>query len=302
MHTIGASTKLHRAWSPLRLVLASVATLVLVAGASLFSVRAFAVLNDVPETGTPGYLSLRSDPYPAQFLELSPGSPARWQIAADLQDAETARLTLEMRKDGELVDHPRGLEVTVERCDAEWTGLPDAPTCAANPVLVTEATPLDDYSSTSPVFDLDGLTAASGKFLLVTLAVEDSPEAAADESLMNLTGDIGFALTATGDSIGATPTPTPSPSTPATPGPSATPGAPGQPGQPAQPGQGGQPGATGRSPLAATGVDIVALVALGAGAIGLGLVVSSARAAGRRNAAAATTGTPLITDDRGDLR
>ena len=56
MHTIGASTKLHRAWGPLRLVLASVATLVLVAGASLFSVRAFAALNHVPETGTPGYL------------------------------------------------------------------------------------------------------------------------------------------------------------------------------------------------------------------------------------------------------
>lgn len=298
MHTIGASTKLHRAWSPSRLVLASIATLVLVVGASLFSVRAFAALTNVPETGTPGYLSLRSDPYPAQFLELSPGSPARWQIAADLRDAETATLTLEMRKDGELVDHPRGLEVTVERCDTEWAGFPAAPTCSANPVLVTRATPLDDYATSSPIFDLDGVTAASGTYLLVTLAVEDSPEAAADESLMNLTGDIGFALTATGDAPQATSTPTPTPSTPATPGASPTPGAPGQPGDPGRP---GQPGAVGRTPLAATGVDIAALLALGAGAIGLGLVISSARAAGRRNAAEAL-GTPLITDDRGDLR
>ncbi len=300
MHTIGASTKLHRAWSPLRLVLAGVATLVLVAGASLFSVRAFAALNDLPEPGLPGYLTLRSDPSPAQFMDLAPGSPARWEIDAGLQDADAARLTIEMRKDGELVDHPHGLEVTVERCDAEWTGSEDAPVCNDNWALVMDATPLDDYSTSSPVVDLDGLTAASGKYLLVTLALDDSPEAAADESLMGLTGEVGFGLTATGDGVAATPTPTPTPGATVSPG---TPGTPGQPGQPGQPAQAGQPGANGRSPLAATGVDILALVALGAGAIGLGVVISSARAAGRRNAAAASaSGTSLITDDRGDLR
>ncbi|OYC95716.1 hypothetical protein [Microbacterium sp. Yaish 1] len=175
---------------------ASASVALLVMGTVLLAGAAAAALVAVPETGAPGRLVLASDPYPVDFTDLSPGDPYAWQVQARLEDASSATLALELRKDGDLVAHPRGLEVTVQSCAKEWTGLPDAPVCASGADLLTVATPAHDYRSSSPTFDLPALAADAPVSLLVTLAVEDSAEARADTTLMGLTGRIGVGLTA----------------------------------------------------------------------------------------------------------
>jgi len=113
-----------------------------------------------------------------------------------LEDAASATLSLELRKDGALVAHPRGLQMAVAECDVPWTGLDGVPACAGDPVAVSVATPAEDYTSSSPTFRLRPLAASDPAYLLVTLSVEDSDAARSDASLMGLTGTMGVGLTA----------------------------------------------------------------------------------------------------------
>ena len=213
----------------------------LVCGLSLLATSAQAAYQPVPETGDAGRLVLLSDPYPASFLDLSPGAVRYWQVAATIEGATSASLVLELRKGGELVEHPDGLVVTIERCDEEWTGVAEnAPQCAAGRAPVTRATPADDYTVDSPVFDLDGVDAVDGTHMLVALSLESTDTG--DESLMGLDGDMGLGLTAA----------------------AVDPGAPVVPGPP-------PPG------LAVTGVDPMGLVLAAFGAMGLGVALLASR-------------------------
>ena len=175
--------------------LASVAALAF--GSLVLADAATAAFVDVPETGAPGHLVLAADPYPAEFLDISPGDPAYWQVDARLENATRATLTLELRKDGAVTEHPRGITMTVDRCSVAWTDPQTAPTCREGFARIAVATPADDYATSSPTFTLQPLTAGSPEHLLVTLAVEDSAAAMADDSLMGLTGSMGVGLTAT---------------------------------------------------------------------------------------------------------
>lgn len=174
------------------------ASLTLVGAGSLFVADAArAAFIDVPPTGAPGRLVLSSDPYPAEFLDLSPGDPAFWQIRARLEDATRATLALELRKSGPLAEAPRGLVLQVDVCDAPWSGFPGQPICASGSRTVTSATPADDYTSSSPSFELRPLTPTAPQYLLVTLSVDDSAAAQEDTALMGLRGRMGIGLTAT---------------------------------------------------------------------------------------------------------
>ncbi|WP_396655303.1 hypothetical protein [Microbacterium sp.] len=210
----------------------------------LLADSARAAFVDVPETGAPGRLVLSSDPYPAEFLSLAPGEPAHWLVNARLEDASRAELSLELRKSGELAEHPRGLRMTVQTCDVPWSE--DAvPVCAGSARTVTVAAPEDDYATTSPVFALEPLAAGTPRHLMVTLALASDPGAAADESLMGLRGDMALGLTAvTIDDV------------------------------PVGPG-GGELPVTGPSPLA-----LLAAVALGLGLVGVGLLTRLRRQGG----------------------
>lgn len=177
-------------------VVAAVSLAALAMGGLALGQAASAALVDVPVDGAPGRLVLSSAPYPVQFLDLSPGGPRYWEVAARLEDASTATLSLELRASGELVSHPRGLTMTVDACTVPWSDATTAPACAAGAQRIAAATPADDYSAASPVFELAPLTADAPTYLLVTLAVEDSAAAQADESLMGLTGDMALGFTA----------------------------------------------------------------------------------------------------------
>lgn len=177
-------------------VVAVASAALLGAGALLLGHAANAALIDVPSTGAPGRLVVAAEPYPAQFLHLSPGDPSYWQVAARLENAERATLSVQLRKDGALVQHPRGLVMTVTACDAPWTGLDTDPICPAGAREVAVGTPADDWATSSPTFVLRPLTPAAPEYLLVSLAVADSPAARADTTLMGLFGDMGVGLTA----------------------------------------------------------------------------------------------------------
>lgn len=213
--------------------------LALVAGLSAFSIRAYAAF--VPAAAGP-HLSLQSDPYPATFLDLSPGSVRHWQIQSSLVDPSSP-FTLQFSRSGTLISHPRGLQVQVDRCDQEWTDLSTAPSCAAGQANVFGPAAASSIPETT-IYDLAGITNTQDKFVLVTLSIPDSPAARADTTLMGLTADIGFGFTVSGDD-----SPAPPP-----------------------------------RDLAFTGADVGGLALLGLGALGLGLVLTSARRSGMTNA------------------
>jgi hypothetical protein len=204
----------------------------------LVSASAVAALEDVPESSPDGILTLQSHEYPVHFNDLSPGDPAYWQIGTHLEGAELSTLTLEIERDGELVEHPRGLTVNIERCDTEWTGVSEAGECLTGATNVLTIGPADDAGQSSPVWDLAGLTSTTGKYLRVTLAVDNSEAARHDESLMGLRGTLGLGFTAAGDESMSDPA---------------------------------APEAPAESVLALTGADAVPLALLAAGLLGLGV-------------------------------
>lgn len=178
-------------------VLAVASLAFLGAGSLVVADTALADLIEAAPTGAPGRLILASDPYPAQFLDLSPGEPAHWQIRARLEDATHAELALELRKSGALAAAPRGLVMRVDVCDSPWSDVADQPICRSGAREVTVAAPEDDYASSSPTFELRPLTPSAPQYLLVTLAVDSTGEAARDASLMDLRGNVAVGLTAT---------------------------------------------------------------------------------------------------------
>lgn len=242
-------TTTTRAWSAKRVGALVASCLVLAAGLTLFSTSAVAAFVAVGENGLPGHLTLQSDPYPAQFLDMAPGSIEYWQIQTELVDP-SAPLTMQFKRDGELVERPGtdGLVLQAQLCNQAWSNFPVAPTCGSGLTNVFGPTPAnsaafgplaanaDAVPPGAPVYNLGTLTNAEDKFVLVTLSIPQTPQNQSDQTLMGLEASIGFGFTADG-------TQTPAP------------------------------------PLPNTGADITALLLLALGALGLGLVLRSARRA-----------------------
>ncbi len=243
-------------------MLALVSALAVIAGATTWASAAAADFRDVPETGTAGRLVLASDPWPAQFTDLAPGRDSHWQIAARLEDADRATLSLQFTRAGELAEHPRGLTLSLARCAVPWE-LTEEPTCASGESAIAISTPADG-SGMSPTFQLDQLAADAPTFLLVTMAVDRSPEAAADDSLHNLEAHVGVGLTAVAFDDVVVPPPSASPPATAPPG--------------EEPPQANPPGPDGALPV--TGGSASRLLALGLvalGVVGVGLSLGGRR-------------------------
>jgi LPXTG-motif cell wall-anchored protein len=126
-----------RVWTFGRTGALVLAILTLIAGFALISNRAVAAFVNVAENGLPGHLSLRADPYPntivnPAFLTMSPGSVEYFEIGTHLIDASSP-LTMQWVRDGSLVaaDVADGLVVGAELCAQAWTNFPAAPTCGA---------------------------------------------------------------------------------------------------------------------------------------------------------------------------
>ena len=250
-----------RTWTPARAAAAVAAVLMLALGLGIFSAQASAMHHDLLATGLPGHLQLSSDHADPDNLVIETGAPTYWEIDADLSDERTSTLTLIMTKTGELAEHAEGLTVAVDRCDEHWDHADEVPACSGEPEHVVLATPLDDMASGSPVYDLAGIASRGVKHLLVTLSVGAADATAANAELIGLSGRIGFALTATGDDL-----------------PAAVPSAPTVfPAGAPVPGVELSSVGRGSGTLALTGLDAAALVLIGAGTVGLGLVLTVVR-------------------------
>lgn len=222
-------------------LLVSVAAIV--GGLGLASTSAQAAWVSVAENGIFGHLSLRSDPYPANFMAMSPGSVEQWQIETSLVDP-AASLTVQVQRDGQLVERPDGLQLRMQSCGSEWLDFPVSPHCPTaatvlgpTPANSTTLGNIGAIDSTTPVFPLGTLGHGTGKYLLVTMSIPDTAAARADESLMGLTANLGLVFTAGGDIV----------SPPEPPG------------------------------LASTGADAAAIALLASGLAGLGLLLRSMR-------------------------
>lgn len=203
--------------------------------------------TEVPETGREGYLVLRADPYPARFPGLTPGDEVAWSIQARLEDAPTGSLQLRLAGSGDLVHHPRGLEVSVRSCTGPFTSRAPHAGCTGTETEVVPLSRLADVSTDpdtaasarGPAGDrswqLADVTADSPRYLMVTLGLPQS--ASRDRGLQGRTGDFGVGLYAAGEqppdpgSDGQPePTESASPEPTQTPAPGAGPGTPPGPG------------------------------------------------------------------------
>jgi hypothetical protein len=160
------------------------AVLLMVAGIALVSARASAALtlpgDPDPQPGAPGYLNLSESPDPLQFLDMSPGDVGFGEITVSLENAETARLALEMYSGGELMAHPNGVTMAIGFCDLPWTGMPAEPVsfdpadpvCADNPQPITTVEPGTETGG-EVLFDLGTLEAGSPRYILVEVRMPD---------------------------------------------------------------------------------------------------------------------------------
>ncbi|HEY4535090.1 MAG TPA: hypothetical protein VIG71_03860 [Enteractinococcus sp.] len=215
--------------------------------------RAATMWHAVQETGTPGYLTLRSDHAEPYWQNLAVGQEVSWQIEATLQDADSSTLDLELRSDGRLV-HSGQMLVQVNACDTEFVivSRSSSPSCRTGHTDVLETTPLADVAQPDSgwIFPLAKLQANTPRYLLVTLGI---PASVDPQAVVNTNMTIGVGLHASG-------------------GQSVTPMIPPT---PYEQGQASSP-----PPLAATGLDAAVLVLLGIGLAGIlfgGYLVKTSR-------------------------
>lgn len=172
----------------------------IIAGVTVLGARAAAIFDGVSETGTPGLLSLRSDPGEPQWKNFAPEDTALWQIEARLDDAERGEFSLELRADGSIVDE--GLTVEVRSCGEPF----EHSTCTAtSDVVVPEARASEIATPTSgDVFALPDIHTDKLRYFLLTL---HRPETAA--SVEQATARIGVGFHAAGEQRSSSPAPMP---------------------------------------------------------------------------------------------
>ncbi|GAA3654186.1 hypothetical protein [Microbacterium marinilacus] len=167
---------------------------------SAFSAEAAQYVPDRDQATPDRMLSLWTQGAPEEARSLSPGEPVSWLIRADHDDRTgPATIDVQLRKQGALVDHPRGLSVSIEQCMVPWAGWDTAtPWCPAPGGALT-VTPEHDLSEApSDPMRMGDMVSSIPHYFRVTAALEDSPAARADASLHGLSAVVDIGVTATG--------------------------------------------------------------------------------------------------------
>ncbi len=196
-----------RRWSLTATLVVVLSTGALAAGSALVVGRASAALQQVAETGRPGYLVLRSDPGVPQWQDLSVGDTVHWLVEASLENAERSSLRLELRADGTLID-AGGMTAEVVACSVPFLAdgdlsvpQPLPPECPGEESSVLPRSPLGEIarSASGDLVPLADLRRDAPRHLRVTLSL--SP-AASGEEIARRTARIGVGLHAAGDDPG----------------------------------------------------------------------------------------------------
>lgn len=188
-----------------------------VAGLTLGVVRTAATWYPVAETGEPGHLWLMTDE--VERFELSPGEPHHWDVRVSLTDP-LGTLSMQIRREGELIDVPDALMVLVRQCAVEWEyvqggeascdrGRVDllGPIPLSDPMFGAQAGAGDPTPTDAPTWDLGTIANSANEFYLVTLWIEDTPENRNDSDLMGLEATVGLGFLS--EAADAPPTPRP---------------------------------------------------------------------------------------------
>ncbi|GGH36644.1 hypothetical protein [Microbacterium album] len=174
---------------------------VLAVGAGSSLVAHADAFTPAPVQSTPDRLltlSSRHAPAPHDVASLSPGDPGYWIVRAEHDDkGGSASVALQVAKRGPLAAHPRGLTMSVEQCLAPWHGVDEgSPRCDAPGGSLTVTPAHDLADDPSPAVHMLELDSADPHYFLVTLSVEDSAEARADETLQALGAIVDLGVTA----------------------------------------------------------------------------------------------------------
>lgn len=159
--------------------------LVMLLGLSLAGGRVFALWGEAIDQGTPGYVTLRSNPALPEWRDLHPGESVIWQVEASLADARESTLALELVASGELV---KAGEMTagITTCDASACG---------TPTVIREVAALPELGPEN--FRLATLEASTPRLITVTLTY--LPQADTQEG--GGSARIGLGVHATGETL-----------------------------------------------------------------------------------------------------
>lgn len=240
-------------WNRRRALGAVITAAMLSLGLASVSVQSFAAMAERSDAGT-GDLVVTAEPQPTEFIDMSPGDRRYWSIEAHLLGAERGSLALRVYGAGALIEHPRyPLSIRVDGCDGTLSGDDprEQPRCehaefssviAEQPLAGISSDPNRDTAD--DVWTLPEILRTHTRSFVVTLAVPAG--GADDKTLQGLRGEIGVGLYSAGED---------SPQTPVIQGP---------------------------ENLATTGgLMPISLALIGAGTIGLGLMLARVHAARR---------------------
>lgn len=204
-----------RGWSRRRALGALAASATLILGLASLSVQSYAAIAEQEDAASAGDLTVEAQSHPAEFFDMSPGESRYWSISAALLGAERGSLALRVFGAGALIEHPRHpLTIAVEGCDGMLVGDDprEHPVCeGAVYTSIIDEQPLAGISSdpaldqADDVWTLPDIVRDRARSFVVTLALP--ADAADDESLMGLRGDIGVGLYAAGEGAAEEPPP-----------------------------------------------------------------------------------------------
>ena len=162
------------------------ATAIVATGAVALATSAGAVTIDAGEAGL---LTAEVENVPFEEADLTPGDTRYWLIALNLDAEGEGDLTLEFEAEGDLVEHPQGLQLQLDQCSEAWTS-------AAVPACIGEEDAIIDDTVASIeetlIYDLGTIVPDDGEFFRVTLSLASS----VPDELQNTRGDLGFGFTA----------------------------------------------------------------------------------------------------------
>ena len=160
------------------IVLVIVFAAVSVVGLLLSASRASAVFTELTESGTPGYLVLAQDTTTPLWSSLQPGQSTYWLIQASLHDAEGGTLAIELRGNGDLIEHG-GLTGSVDACAGTFDL--SSLTCAGSRTTAVAPVALSSLPSTGEQVRLADIKQGAPRELLVTLTLPSTTVITAGE-------------------------------------------------------------------------------------------------------------------------
>ncbi|WP_309107120.1 hypothetical protein [Arthrobacter sp.] len=136
-------------------------------------------MQDVPETGQAGLLSLTSSFLPLEIPWLQPGDTFSWQIGLHLKDQAVADGTLEFIPYGGLMQPRAGYRLTAQRCESQWSGQSGTRgelKCASGATVLLADSPLQ--SGPTAQIPFGDVAASTSPHILFTLSLPEGGAAA----------------------------------------------------------------------------------------------------------------------------